>query len=306
MSKNHHLGYCEKLYIESLAEFGTPLELPNSRGWLLKRRIPGTSLYDAMGAYPLFACKDWTKLPLDMELLKDELVSVSLVTDPFGNHTTDILTTCFPDKMIPFKEHFIVDLSGEPDSISSHHRRNAQKALSSLDIEICTIHESCLDEWVRLYDNLIVRHGIKGISAFSRASFEKQLQLPGLTAIKAHLDGDTLGIILWFLQHDVAYYHLGAYDMRGYEMKASFALFSTALEYFRKQGSRYLSLGAGAGLDAKAEDGLTRFKRGWSSGTRTAYLCGKIFDKSAYERITASMGLGKGGYFPAYRIGEFG
>lgn len=47
-------GYIHPGYAESLTEFGTPRELPRSKGWILKCQIPGFSDYDAMGCYPLF------------------------------------------------------------------------------------------------------------------------------------------------------------------------------------------------------------------------------------------------------------
>jgi hypothetical protein len=67
---------------------------------------------------------------------------------------------------------------------------------------------------------------------------------------------------------------------------------------------RWLNLGAGAGLQAGGDDGLTRFKRGWSTGTRQSWFCGRIFDQRRYDR--AVRGAGSGSYFPAYRHGELG
>ena len=58
-------GYMHPGHAASLAEFGTPRELPRSGGWLLERAIPGAAARDAMGAYPLFACRDWTSLRAD-------------------------------------------------------------------------------------------------------------------------------------------------------------------------------------------------------------------------------------------------
>ena len=53
-------------------------------------------------------------------------------------------------------------------------------------------------------------------------------------------------------------------------------------------------------------DGLSRFKRGWSTGTRTAYFCGRIFDHARYSEIMSVEGGGTTDYFPAYRKGELG
>ncbi len=112
-------------------------------------------------------------------------------------------------------------------------------------------------------------------------------------------------MILWYVQNGVAYYHLGAYTEEGYQLRASFALFRKALEYFAESGLHYANLGAGAGIGSGADDGLTRFKRGWSTCLRTTYICGRIFDRQEYDRLVRARGVEATGYFPAYRKGEF-
>jgi lipid II:glycine glycyltransferase (peptidoglycan interpeptide bridge formation enzyme) len=122
---------------------------------------------------------------------------------------------------------------------------------------------------------------------------------------RATFENKTVGILLWYQHDDLAYYHLGAYNERGYEMKASFGLFWLSLEYFQNTTIRWLNLGAGAGLNAGAANGLTRFKQGWSTDTRTAYFCGRVFDMPAYERLVNQAPNTRSAYFPAYRAGEF-
>ena len=112
-------------------------------------------------------------------------------------------------------------------------------------------------------------------------------------------------MVLWYKQGDIAYYHLGAYNDLGYLQKASFALFWTLIEYFASHKTRWLALGAGAGSQNDGQDGLTRFKRGWSTGTRTAYFCGRILDRQKYLEITQAKQIPATNFFPAYRLGEF-
>ena len=84
-------------------------------------------------------------------------------------------------------------------------------------------------------------------------------------------------------------------------------MFWRAIEHFRESGDvDWLQLGAGAGLDPQSDDGLTRFKRGWATGSKTAYLCGRIFDREAYAALVQARGVSATDYFPAYRQGEFG
>jgi hypothetical protein len=136
--------------------------------------------------------------------------------------------------------------------------------------------------------------------AFSPSSFAKQLSVPGIVAFRAANNSNTtLGMTIWYRMGEIAYYHLGAYALLGYESHASYALFWTAINHFSAAGLRWLDLGASAGLQNNDSDGLSQFKRGWSTGTRTAYLCGRILDPLTYARLTERHGA-VADYFPAY------
>ena len=299
-------GYLHPSYASSLTEFGVPRELPRSGAWMLERQIHGFADHDAMGIYPLFGCRDWSNLSEDLEEMKHELISLALITDPFGDYDEALLRLCFKDVVFPVKEHFVVDLNRSMDRpFSDHHRRNAKKVLQRIFVERCAQPTGHLEEWVGLYTNLIRRYQITGIAAFSQDAFAKQLDVPGIVAFRARHEGVTVGMLLWYIQGSVGYYHLGAYSEFGYELRASFALFSFAIEHFAANGLRWLNLGAGAGVKGNNTDGLSRFKRGWSTGTRTVYFCGRIFNHSRYEEIAKAKGIGITSYFPAYRRGEF-
>lgn len=299
-------GYLHPAYAQALGEFGEPVELPSSGGWILKRPIPKTSYFDGMGCYPILACEDWSGLEDDLNRLANQLVSLALVTDPFGRYTHKKLLRSFRDLVKPYKEHFVIDLKQPPAQfVASHHQRNARKALQSIKVEICKDLIRFLDEWCSLYDNLVERHGIKGIAKFSRTSFAGQLSVPGMIAFRATAGEKTVGMVLWMLQNDIGYYHLGAYAPEGYKKNASFALFWTLLEYFKELGLNWLSLGAGAGAQENKDDGLTRFKRGWATGTRTTFFCGRILDAGKYQESLLIHKIKPVNYFPAYRAGEF-
>ena len=298
-------GYLHPDYARSLSEFGEPLLLPRSGGWLLKRAIDDDA-EDAMGPYPLFACSDWKTLKFDFNELGKSLVSVAVVTDPFGEYDETLLRDCFGDLVIPFKSHFVTELeSSAKNATSEHHARNVRVGLRQVQVERCEDPSAYLEDWVRLYSVLMQRHCINGIRAFSRNAFAAQLKTPGIACFRAVRDQETVGMILWYVQNGVAYYHLGAYTDEGYELRASFALFRMALDYFAGCGLKYGNLGAGAGVGNAADDGLSRFKRGWSTTVRTAYLCGRIFDREKYDDLVRARGIGSTGYFPAYRKGEF-
>jgi hypothetical protein len=298
-------GYMHPGYAESLKEFGIPRELPSCGGWILKRPIPGFPYHDAMGCYPLFACQDWSQLHADLEDLGQELITLSLVTDPFGAFELTHLQRCF-DVVTPFKEHFIVDLSRPIyDFVSRDHRDAAQKAFRrGIHVEKVQDPMQFAEDWITLYATLIKKYSIKGIKAFSRAAFVRQLSIPGLVMLRAAQQGITVGFHLVFVQGEVGYNFLGAYSDAGYKLRASCALYLYSIEYFANQ-LRWLDLGGGAGVNNDATDGLSQFKMGWSTGNRTAYFCGRIFDPERYAEIVKAKGIAATDYFPAYRKGEF-
>jgi hypothetical protein len=304
-------GYLHPHYAESLAEFGVPRKLPRCGGWILQRQIPCFPYDDAMGCYPLFVCKDWSQLHADLQSLGDELVSLSLVADPFGEYDLAYLQSCF-DVVVPFKEHFIVDLHQPLNvMVSKHHRRYAAKSLQKVRVERCQDPLQFIDDWVHLYSTLIKRHSIEGIQAFSRTAFTKQLSIPGTVVFRAVHNGATVGADWYFLDGEAGYAHLSALSTEGYRVRASYALLWCAIEYFinndlDNRKMRWLNLGSGAGVESNDTDGLSIWKRGWSTGTRTAYFCGRIFHHERYWTIAKAKGISATTYFPAYREGEFG
>jgi hypothetical protein len=289
-----------------LAEFGTPRFLRGCGGWILERDVPGSSWRDAMGCYPLFLCNDWSRLAVDLQLIQDELLCLSVVTDPLGDYDERQLRECFIDVFHPFKNHYVVDLKRDFEShVSSHHRRNSRKALKQLVVNDCANPSAFLDDWTALYGTLRERHNLSRISAFSRDSFATQLSVPGLVSFRAVENETIVGMVLWYVQKRKVYYHLGAYSPRGYELLASFALFDYSIRYFASRGFEWLNLGAEAGIKANQESGLSRFKQGWSTGMLPTYFCGRIFKPQLYRELVESRKLPPTTYFPAYRHGEF-
>jgi hypothetical protein len=292
-------GYLNPLYAASMGEFGRPLELSHSAGFLLQRAIPDTSRCDAMGLYPLFCCEDWSGLAADLEALRDRVISVVLVTDPFGDFDPPVLAGAFNHGLVPYKVHHVMDMQiPVAESACPHHRRNARKSLERLVVEEVSEPLRFLDTWCALYAELTTRHQINDLSRFSRRAFEIQLTIPGLVAFRA-IEGDaTVGMVLWYCQRDVAYYHLAAYSPQGYKHKASYGLFWTSAQRLRDR-VRWLSLGAGAGASCDGDDGLTRFKKGWSSLVRPTYLGRYVARPEIYAELSRDFSGSK--FFPQYR-----
>lgn len=297
-------GYASPNYARSLAEFGMPFHLSRSDSWILVREIAHSANFDAMGCYPLFVCQDWSKVSQDFSESAGHLISIALVTDPFGDYTPDLLRETFSDVMIPFKEHFIIDLVNQPDRfVSEHHRYYARKSLRETAVSVCTDAAAHLDDWCVLYDHLKKRHDISGISAFSGNSFEAQFSTAGLVAFKAVKDDKIIGMQLWYIMDNRAFYHLNAVSEDGYRYNVSYGMMWTAIQHFQGLGIRWTNLGAGAGLN-DGSNGLTDFKRGWSNGRRQTYFCGKIINQDLYARLVIKTQTKESSFFPAYRWTE--
>ncbi|MGY1664588.1 GNAT family N-acetyltransferase [Geodermatophilus sp. SYSU D00696] len=293
-------AYADQVYAASLAEFGDPVHLRRSDGWLLERPVAVTGHRDLMGPYPLFSCVDWASLPADLEDI-DDAVSLVVVADPLTSPDPERLREAFPDRLVQFKRHLTRDLEA-PARLPAHHRRHLRRAAGAVEVEVLADPLLFLDDWVELYGRLVDRHGLVGIRAFSRESFRRQLSTPGMFAVRAERGGRTVSMALWLADDRHAYYHLGASAPAGYEVSASYAVFALALQHAQEQGIGLVDLGGVAGAGA-AEDGLSRFKGGWANGDRPAYLCGRILDPGAYARLSADKEA-RTTWFPAYRASD--
>ena len=188
-----------------------------------------------MGCYPLFSCLNWSILEQDLEDIRNELVSLSVVTDPLGSYDRTLLLRCFKDLVVPFKEHFIVDLNHDIETfVSDHHRRYARKALRRLTVERCEDPICFLSEWTDLYGTFVAARNIKGFAAFSKLALAKQLKVPGLTMFRAVHNQATVGTHLWYAQGDIGYAHLAGYTDIGYRLGAPMLCFGPRWNILRR------------------------------------------------------------------------
>lgn len=297
-------GYASSEYAASLAEFGEPRSLPFCGGNLLLRAIPGSRYLDAMGPYPLFSCLDWSRLPEDLDALSSELVSTFLVLDPFGAYDHRKYGDYF-DLFRPFKTHYVLELREDwEEGIKSRHKKNARHGFRISTVVQVDRPVDYADIWTDLYGNLIRRHHLKGIHAFSLTSFKKQLSIPGCRLYLVYQDENVIGGNIFYIQNDVAYGHLSAFTDAGYAIDASYSVLWYAFKCLEKE-VRYVNLGGCPGQANGESGGLCYFKEGWSNGSRKVYLAGKVHQPDLYKKLTIQAGIDDNGYFPAYRQGEF-
>lgn len=289
--------YASAAYARVFEDVAEPLWTPAWEAYVLVRDIPGGGR-DAVGMYPLAPFKAGADLGEGLAWLKAQgLVSIGLVPDPLASPPLAELQAAF-GLCVPFKTHLLVDYR-QPVAFSKHHRAEVKRALRRVRTEVVSLAEH-LDAWCGLYGNLVDRHDIHGISAFSRAAFERLAEVPGLTAVAAFADDEIVSMHLWMDDpaRRLGYSLLASSSPEGYRCSAAYAVNEASIRLF--EALDVLNLGGGAGLTT-GEDGLSYFKRGFANAEATAYFCGAILDETRYAELSGGP-RGHATPFPAYRF----
>lgn len=290
--------YASEAYAHAFGEVAVPLYLKSARTWVLKRRIPGTEFYDAMGCYPLCVIEPAADLEADFADLRGEgLVSLVLVTDTFFRPDVSRLQAAF-DVCKPFKKHYLYDPRA-PFAYGKHHRYEVKKAVADCETRVVPF-EKHFQEWLGLYGNLVRERGITGMQNFPESYFHGLIGLDGMIAIAAFAAGKVVSMHLWVEHGGYVYSHLGASSEEGYRQRAAYAIYDQAIRSFSDR--KAVDFGGGAGLEDTPDDGLASFKKGFSNRTETCFLCGKILDGNVYRELS----LARRGepFFPGYRAGR--
>ena len=267
----------------------------------MRRSIGGTGLNDIIGPYPWAGFTRWWAVGSDLDLIADA-VSATVVISPTSDVGNTVLREQFPDHLVDFKSHYLVDLTTNYyNSFSTSHRRKLRGCRPELTIEVLGLSPSIESRWIDLYKVLGNRHGIKGDAAFTKDGLIAQLRLPSVTVFGATLKGRVVGMVSFIRSGSVAAYHLGAYDDTGYEVGASYAAFCYAFGVLADTGVEVVNLGGGAGLTVDDNDGLARFKRGWSTHTGVARIGGRILDPVAFGGLQSPSSTS---FWPPYRAGQ--
>lgn len=305
---NQPTGYASKEYAMAFAEWGEPIYLPRCGGWLIRRQIPDTPYFDAMGCYPLFCCLDWGGLGEDLQEIakQGELVSVCLVADPFLTVSPQQLADWFGDLMRPFKQHYLIDLSLPYNKIADKKTRYyVRLSAKQLTCQVCQNPQQYLEQWVELYQHLIERHRLNGIHCFSQQSFVWQFQAPEFILFGAFAEQQPVAMLCCYTMADRAYAHLFGAEKIAYDYFAIYLLFFQMIEFYKTRNIRWLNIGGVAGTGEHQREGLDVFKRKWASATRPTYLCGRIFRPDVYWQLVEQKKMQENRYFPQYRWNDF-
>jgi len=288
--------YATAAYAQSLAHAGDPLAIPEWDSQVLTRKTPCGGRRDATGPYPLAVIAPEADIADGLDRLEDAgLVSVVVVLDDRLRPPLEDIAAAF-DFVRPYKSHFIHDRGIGPLQLAKHHRYEVRRALLQVEVAEFDLADQ-LPAWQALYGQLVARHGLSGVQAFSPAHHQALARLPGLRAFGGFVGGRLVSAHLFVTHHGYAVSHLAASSTEGYARGAAYAVNDFAVAAL--SDCEAISFGGAAGAGDDPADGLVRFKRGFANRTVTAWLAGKVFDPAAYAAL--SKGRDDKGYFPAYR-----
>lgn len=272
------------------------IDLPEWQTALLKRSIPGTEWFDALGCYPVTVFGTEPDLQAGRERLRAAgLVSMALVPDPITSPSPQVFSAVF-EICRPFKTHYLIDREAGPVHFAKNHRWSVRQARKHCGFEAIALREN-LEIWLALYRHTVARHQATGIHDFAPAYFRALAEMPAVTALAARHEGEIVAIILWVRNGDIVYAHLEGGSPAAYRTYATYGLIAAANEHFAD--CRIIHLGGAAGLEPEERDGLAHFKRGFANREVTAYFCGSCLDVPRYATLIRDQPHTT--FFPAYR-----
>ncbi len=293
-------GYQHPGYARSFSGNAQIKRLEHSGGWLLRRPVNNQGIEDLCNAYPMFVGDNVTALAVDLAAMDHtQVASIILRSDPFDDYS---ITGGLPgfDIVRPFKHHYIASLERPWRSfVRKSSRKVAARVRQQFEFSCVPQPSTRAHTLWQLHQLMLEKQGANK-ALWTSEIIAAQLVLPGVTVFEVSDTTQTHAIACFMAVADRVYAHLLGVTEEGRAQNIIHGIYAYALDYFRDQ-ARYIDFGSNAGLADDPEDGLSCFKQGWCSETRTSYLCGKILNPSLYTELCYQHGVSSATFFPAYR-----
>jgi len=290
--------YATEAYAQTLGHIGRPVAVPEWGCSVLARPIDGER-EDVTGCYPVATLTADADIVGGLTRLRDlGFVSVTLAIDDFHRPPIPALEQTF-DLVRPFKSHFLVSGGLDAYRPSDHHRYEIKRAINMVRTTSIDL-KAYAAEWGQLYAALGERHQFGQAHAFPASSFDALADIPGVETIGGFCDGQMVSCHIWIRDRDTVHSHLAASSPLGYCRRAAYAVNDASVRYFAD--ARIINFGGGAGLNDVSDNGLARFKKGFSNAVAPSYICGAVLDAKAYAALSSARApASASGFFPAYR-----
>ncbi|WP_169752555.1 GNAT family N-acetyltransferase [Campylobacter mucosalis] len=244
------------------------------------------SVYGYGGFYTNTQDKDFIKRALESykkrcenECIIAEFMRFNVFNDFCKSHSE------FFDVCINNRETVLVNLSQSYDEIFNSFepslRRNVRSAIKH-ELEFCEIELNCKNayKFYELYTQTMTKNNAMKFYFFDESYFWQLFTLENVKVYGAKFRGEIVNMIVLFMQKGVIYYHLGASDVRFYNLNANAFVFDSIIKTYAKT-QNFLYLGGGTSSDSN--DALFKFKRKFSKDIRQFYIAGLIYNHKIYN-----------------------
>lgn len=204
-----------------------------------------------------------------------------------------------------------IDLTQDPEQRWKHLRENHRRDIVAARRAGCSVEigPPAIEEFRTLYEATMTRVEAETDYFFSAAYYERLLSQGEFEArvAVARLGTQPLATALFLRKGRFAHYHLGGTEIDGPVKGGLKLILWEAGAHFAAHGATALHLGGGRGA---AEDGLFRFKAGFSKQFAPFFTWRHVVDPAAYAALrTRTADLLKvdhvnGSFFPCYRLIE--
>ncbi len=275
-------------YAAGLAHLGV-VEADTGKVRVFRRPVPGTDVYDGVGAWPYV----WLDDQADVAALYDDfrhLLTLTVVTQPgFVPHARG-------EDAVLLKHHFVYDPALPVPQLSRRARGRLSACEKIAAFEIVD-RGSGWPDFSRLYEGLKVRRALKGaffakgaqhFEAIAALECSIFFRVAGTHGMGAMACGVVFGHMLQVL-------HMGSSES-GLRWDASYLLMHGLQEFARSNHLRLLT----GGMPASGGEGLRVFKSRWANAFEPVYLLRIVNDPARYRELCATRPA-NANYFPAYR-----
>lgn len=292
-------GYSSKEYAEVYSKHG---EIFSELG-IIRRPIEDTDYHDEVSVYPFYPeYRDVFYYGTSSK----KCISGTYISDPLAKDHFLYKS----DGYEVYKTHYIVDLqSYDFNKLPENHKRNIKKNDKNvreghstyLIPEVVAKVDPIAADMSYVYQDLVKRHNITGYTNYDLAQFKQLIKVPGTVVFRTtkHLTDFHLpsraSYALFYIDKDNVYYHMGFGLEESYKLNANFILMHSAIEFFKRLGLNKLLLGS---VPDGGNDGLRRFKEGFSNESRENYILKHIYNEEVYDRLSKDKSTNM---FPAYR-----
>lgn len=210
----------------------------------------------------------------------------------------------------------VVDVSGGEETIRQQLRKGHKAAITQahkngVSVSICDPDARTYDAFLQLYASTMDRHNAAARWYFEENYFRDcQNNLPPGCGIffQAMVDIHLAAWCIVLRYGDTVYYHFAASDPEFNETRASTLMLHTVCLWAHEQGCKRVYLGGGA--TNAPDDGILRFKSGFSKNTEMLHYAYRILSAKHYQYLADAkiaderlQGIvsAQPDYFPLYR-----